>query len=201
MRTAAMVFTGVALLVELGWLAVGSGSIGPVTWVAVALIAATTVTLARVRALVVLTRVALGVLLAGSVADRFGLFGEPGADGVSWGSYAEFVEYTRTLLPSFTATAAPVAAAAATVAEIGLGIALLVGIRTRFTASAAAALFAVFALAMLTSVGFAATAEYAVPVLIGGALIVAAAGASRTARTDHAAEQRNSAVCGNARSR
>ncbi|MFI5503314.1 hypothetical protein ACIA5E_30020 [Nocardia asteroides] len=202
MRTAAVVFTGVALLVELGWLAVGSGSIGPVTWVAVALIGATTVTSARVRALVVLTRVALGVLLAGSVADRFGLFGEPGADGVSWGSYPEFVEYTRTLLPSFAAAAAPVAAVVATVAEIGLGVALLVGIRSRFTAYAAAALFAMFALAMLTSVGFAATAEYAVPVLIGGALLVAAAaGTSPTARTEHAVEQRHSAADGNARSR
>lgn len=66
----------------------------------------------------------------------------------------------------------------------------------------AAALFAVFALAMLTSVGFAATAGYAVPVLIGGALIVAAtAGASGTARTDHGVEQRYSATSGNARSR
>ncbi|GAD85166.1 hypothetical protein [Nocardia asteroides] len=84
----------------------------------------------------------------------------------------------------------------------GLDVALLVGIRTRFTASAAAALFAVFALAMLTSVGFAATAEYAVPVLIGGALIVAAtAGASGTAHTDHGVEQRYSATSGNARSR
>lgn len=80
---------------------------------------------------------------------------------------------------------------------IGLGVALLVGIRTRSTASAAAALFAVFALAMLTSVGFAATAGYAVPVLI----VAATAGASGTARTDHGVEQRYSATGGNARSR
>ncbi|MFD4432887.1 DoxX family membrane protein [Nocardia sp. NPDC058497] len=177
MRTAAIVVTGVAVLVEVGWLVVGDGEIGPVTIGVLALIAMATVTLGRVRALIVLTRVALGVLLAGSVADRFGLFGPPRTDGVSWGSYAEFVDYTRTLLPGFAADAAPLAAGAATVAEVGLGVALIIGVRARMSAAAAAALFTMFAVAMVTSVGFAAMAGYAVPVMIGGALLVSACAA------------------------
>lgn len=177
MRTAAAVFTGVAVLIEVAWLAFGDAGIGPVTMGAAALIAATAVTLGRVRALVVATGVALGVLLVGSVADRFGVFGGPGTAGVSWGSYAEFVDYTRTLLPAFADAAAPIVAGAATVAEGALGVALIFAVRPRITAAATAALFTMFAAAMVTSVGFAATADYAVPVMIGGALLVSAAAA------------------------
>ncbi|MFD4460826.1 hypothetical protein [Nocardia sp. NPDC058480] len=147
-----------------------------------ALVAVTAVTLGRVRALVVVTRVALGVLFAGSVADRFGMFGAPGSAGVSWGSYAEFVDYTRTLLPAFAADAAPIAAGAATVAEAVLGVALIFAVRPRITAAAAAALFTIFAVAMATSIGLAATADYAVPVMIGGALLVSAAPAPQSRR-------------------
>ncbi|MFD4441860.1 hypothetical protein ACFWPK_19005 [Nocardia sp. NPDC058519] len=175
MRTAAAVFTSVAVLVEVAWLAFGDATIGPVTIGVVSLVAVTAVTLGRVRALVVVTRVALGVLFAGSVADRFGMFGAPGSAGVSWGSYAEFVDYTRTLLPAFAADAAPIAAGVATVAEAVLGTALIFAVRPRLTAAAAAALFTMFAVAMVTSVGFAETADYAVPVMIGGALLVSAA--------------------------
>lgn len=182
MRTAAAVFTSVAVLVEVAWLAFGDAMIGPVTIGVVALVAVTAVTLGRVRALVVVTRVALGVLFAGSVADRFGMFGGPGSAGVSWGSYAEFVDYTRTLLPAFAADAAPIAAGAATIAEAVLGAALIFAVRPRITAAAAAALFTMFAMAMVTSVGFAATADYAVPVMLGGALLVSAAPASQSGR-------------------
>lgn len=184
MRTAAAVFTGVAVLIEVAWLAFGNATIGPITMGVAALVAATAATLGRVRALVVATRIALGVLFAGSVADRFGMFGGPGSAGVSWGSYAEFVDYTRTLLPTLAGDAAPIVAGAATVAEGVLGVALIFAVRPRITAAAAAALFTMFAVAMVTSVGFAATADYAVPVMIGGALLVstAAAPASQSRR-------------------
>ncbi|WP_446221814.1 hypothetical protein ACTWPB_18250 [Nocardia sp. IBHARD005] len=166
-----------AVLIEVAWLAFGDATIGAITIGAAALVAVTAATLGRVRALVIATRVALGLLLAGSVADRFGIFGGPGSPGVSWGSYAEFLDYTRTLLPAFAGDAAPIAAAVATVAEGVLGLALIFAVRPRITAAATAALFTMFAVAMATSVGFAATADYAVPVMIGGALLVSTAAA------------------------
>jgi hypothetical protein len=58
---------------------------------------------------------------AGAVADRFGVFGRPGAPGVSWGSWSAFVDYTRTLLHQPPEAVAVVSAAGATAAEVALG--------------------------------------------------------------------------------
>ncbi|MFI6166041.1 hypothetical protein ACIBCN_04560 [Nocardia sp. NPDC051052] len=179
MRTAAWGFACAALVTELGWLLFFDGSLGWITATAVAIVAVHVVTLGRFHLVSVIVRVALGLLLLGSVADRFGLLGASGESGVSWGSFDGFVDYTRTLLPAFATGLASPAAIAATTLEVGLGAALVVGLLARITAAAAAGLLAVFMLAMWTSLGFAAMSAYAVPVLVGGAAMVAAGAAKR----------------------
>lgn len=164
--------TGVALVIELAWLASG-GSTGAVTAIAVGAVAVLVLTRGRRRIVNGVNRVALGLLFAGSVADRFGLLGGPGAAGVSWGDYAAFVDYTRSLLPATLHAMTPVAAVAATVVESVLALALISGVRRRQTAAATAAVLAVFGLAMWSSLGFGAMASYAVPVLCGAAWILA----------------------------
>lgn len=179
MRTAAWGFACAALITELCWLLFFDGSLGWITATAVAIVAVHVVTLGRFRLVSIIVRVALGLLLLGSVADRFGLLGAPGDAGVSWGSFDAFVDYTRTLLPAFAHGLASPTAIAATMLEFGLGVALLVGVVPRITAACTAGLLSAFTLAMWTSLGFAAMSAYAVPVLVGGAAMVATTATGR----------------------
>lgn len=172
-RTSAIAIAALAVVWELIWLLFAHGSIGWITAVVVIAIGVAVLTGGRYSPILLTVRILLGALLLGSVADRFGLFGGPGTEGVSWGGYSEFVDYTRTLLPDFADAAAPVAAASATALEAGLGFALILGIATRRTASASAALFAVFTVAMATSVGVSEMLSYAVPVMAAGAALIA----------------------------
>ncbi len=116
----------------------------------------------------------LGIDLWGSVADRFGLLGAPGHPGVSWGTWASFVHYTGQLVPWFPSPAVP--ALLATTAEVLLGLLLIAGVWWRWVGKATAGLLTIYLAAMLATVGFGAVARYAVPILIGGALVASARG-------------------------
>ncbi len=109
---------------------------------------------------------------AGAVADRFGAFGPPGTAGVSWGSWTAFVDYTRVLLHGVPEPLAVVAAAGATAAEVTLAVALLTGWQRRWVGKAAAGLLTVYLVAMASSVGWGEVARYALPIEIGGALML-----------------------------
>ncbi|MEV4126576.1 hypothetical protein [Nocardia sp. NPDC049707] len=161
-----------ALVTELGWLAFADGSVGSITAVVLASIAALTVTGGRFVVVNTTVRILLGALFAGSVADRFGLLGAPGADGVSWGDYSAFTDYTRTLTPQVLDWSAPALAASATAAEILLAIGLLLGIAAKPAARAATAVLIAFAAAMWTSVGFDEMCSYGVLVVAGGAALL-----------------------------
>ena len=52
----------------------------------------------------VFLRVALGVTFLTAVADRFGLWGPPGADNVVWGNFENFFAYTAQLNPYLHST-------------------------------------------------------------------------------------------------
>src|SRR5689334_19691212 len=82
----------------------------------------------------VFLRVALAVSFLSAVADRFGLWGPFGETHVAWGTFARFVEYTRTLNWFLPGPAAPILAIVATSAETVLAILLLLGWQTRTTA-------------------------------------------------------------------
>jgi uncharacterized membrane protein YphA (DoxX/SURF4 family) len=118
--------------------------------------------------------VLLALVFGGAVADRFGMLGRPGAPGVSWGSWSEFVDDTQILLGGVAGPVVSVAAATATGVEVLLAVALLSGCRRRWTGKAVAGLLAVYLVAMMSTVGLDEVARYSVPVLLGGALLVSA---------------------------
>ncbi|QBS44250.1 hypothetical protein DMB37_33330 [Nocardia sp. CS682] len=176
------------MVTEVDWLLFFDGALGWVTATAVVIVAVHASTVGRFDFMRVVLRVALGLLLLGSVADRVGLFGAPGGAGVSWGSFDAFVDYTRTLLPSFTSGLAGATAIVATVPEVVLGAALVLGVLPRITAACTAGLLSLFMLAMWTALGFGAMSAYAVPVLVAGAAMLATAerrSVERSSVTDH----------------
>lgn len=88
-----------------------------------------------------------------AVADRFGWLGGPGSPGVSWGDWSRFVDYTARLtatgsLPHAVPTSLAVAA---TIAELGIGLGLIVARRPRQFAALAALLTGTYTLCMLAT--------------------------------------------------
>ncbi|QLY32042.1 hypothetical protein [Nocardia huaxiensis] len=188
-RTGALVAAAAVLLGEALWVLLAHGELGWPTATAVVIIGIAVMTRNRWSPATIGVRVVIALLFLGSVADRFGLLGEPGAPGVSWGEYDAFVDYTRKLLPGFLDWSAPTAALTATVLETVLGFGLLVSIKIRYVAAASGALLTGFLIAMWTSVGFGDMMSYAVPVLVAGAALVATAPRHDDAvRADGAAE-------------
>jgi putative oxidoreductase len=118
-----------------------------------------------------LLRLALGVTLLSAVADRFGIWGPPGAATVSWGDWTHFVAYTAKVNSFLPGALAPSLAVVATAAEALLGIALILGIFRRHVAFASAALFAGV---MTLSFGIKAPLSFSVFVDFAAALLVAA---------------------------
>ncbi len=72
-----------------------------------------------------LLRLALGVTLLSAVADRFGIWGPPGAATVAWGDWTHFVAYTAKVNSFLPSALAPALAIVATAAEALLGITLI----------------------------------------------------------------------------
>lgn len=118
--------------------------------------------------------VLLGLDLLGAVSDRFGLFGGPTDPGVSWGSWTSFFDYTQLLLPGLSRPLVVGMAVIASVVEVVLGVSLIVGRGRRWTGKATAGLLGVYLVSMGVTVGWSEVALYAVPVLVGGALLVSA---------------------------
>lgn len=118
-------------------------------------------------------RVALAAGFLSAVADRFGVWGPPGAPQVAWGDWTHFVTQTATLNWFMPRAAAPVIAAVATLAEIGLAIALLVGFRPRETALASGCLLLLFAVAMTVALGPKAPLDYSVFAASAAAFLLA----------------------------
>ncbi|MFS8103078.1 hypothetical protein LFM09_38720 [Lentzea alba] len=71
--------------------------------------------------------VLLGLAFGGAVADRFGLLGAPGSEGVAWGDWRSFTVYTGQPMPWAPEWLVPLAAVGATAAEIALFVWLISG--------------------------------------------------------------------------
>jgi hypothetical protein len=115
-----------------------------------------------------LTAALLALDFAGAVADRFGLY------GTHWGSWDAFVAYTARLLPFVPDSLVGAAAASATAGEMVLAVWLLSGWQRRWAGKAAAGLLALYLLAMGFAIGLTEVAHFALPLQIGGALLVSA---------------------------
>ncbi len=83
----------------------------------------------------------------------------------SWGDFAHFVAYTRTMTTFLPAGLAAPLAVLATVAEITLGVALLLGMRLRLAALGSAVLLAIYAVCMTITLPLAQQFHYTVFVL------------------------------------
>jgi len=120
-----------------------------------------------------LLRVGLAAAFLSAVADRFGLWGQPGSRGVSWGDMAHFYDYTAEVNAFLPSTLIPAVAWLATIAETGLGFALLSGVCRRPVALATGVLLTLFALAMSISLGVHSALAYSVPTAAAAALLLA----------------------------
>ncbi|MBA2737619.1 MAG: DoxX protein [Pyrinomonadaceae bacterium] len=89
-------------------------------------------------------RLALAAAYLASVASRFGLFGE----GVSWGNFQNFLAYTAKVIPFLPASFIPTVGWIATLAEIILGVMLLVGFRIKEAAFLSGVMLILFAIGM-----------------------------------------------------
>ena len=105
------------------------------------------------RAAPLALRWSLAVTLLSAVADRFGIWGPPGAANVSWGDWSHFVAYTAKVNSFLPAVVAPFLAVGSTAAEALLGVALIAGVFPRTVAWASVMLLVLFAGAMTLSFG------------------------------------------------
>src|SRR5262249_36622127 len=114
-------------------------------------------------------RLALAASFLSAVADRLGLWGPPGAAGVSWGSVPKYEEYVAQLNWFLPAGLVPVVGWAATACEVTLAIGLLIGWRLHWVAFAAGILLTTFAVVMAVALGPKSPLDYSVPSAAGAA--------------------------------
>jgi len=107
-------------------------------------------------------RFALGTAFLSAVADRFGLWGAPGAKNVSWGTFPHFVEYTGAVMSLFPSSLTVPFAWAATSAETLLGILLIAGFKVRMASVLSGLLLLSFAIGMITGLGVKKPLDYSV---------------------------------------
>jgi putative oxidoreductase len=115
-------------------------------------------------------RFALGAAFLSGIADRFSLYR---GRNVGYGDFHGFINYTakvNSFMPAFTI---PFLAWAATCAELGLGLALILGIWPRWVALGSFVLLALFGIAMAISFGIKSPLDYSVFSASAGALVLA----------------------------
>ncbi len=104
-------------------------------------------------------RIALGAAFLSGIADRFGLWR---GRNVGYGNFNGFVRYTAKVNSFMPAPTIPLLAWAATIAELVLGLLLVIGIWPRWTSLASAALLILFGIAMAISFGLKSPLDYSV---------------------------------------
>lgn len=107
-------------------------------------------------------RLALGIGFLFPVIDRLGYLGFPGDANVGWGNWANFVDYTHSLMPYLSRELANIYGTIATIAEVIFGILLIIGYKTRYAALGSGGMTLVFALSMLFFAGYRAPFNYSV---------------------------------------
>ncbi len=118
---------------------------------------------------VLYARIALSAGFLSALASRFGVWnGDPGL-----AAFSSFVEYTAEVNSFMPLATIPFLAWAATVAELSLGVALLMGLWPRQVALASAALLALFGTAMAISFGIKSPLDYSVFSASAAALLLA----------------------------
>lgn len=107
-------------------------------------------------------RLALAAAFLSAVSDRLGIWGPPGSRGVAWGDWSHFQTYANMLNSWLPSIIQPFMAVAATVAEVAIGIGLLIPLQTRWVAIASGLLLTWFALSMTFLIGVKPPLDYSV---------------------------------------
>ncbi|MBC7933385.1 MAG: DoxX protein [Rubrivivax sp.] len=115
-------------------------------------------------------RLALGAAYLSSVASRFGLWGE--ANGGS--NFESFLTYTAKLNPFLPLSLIPAIGWIATIAEIVLGVLLIVGLRIRETAILSGVMLILFAIGMTLGEGVKSPFDYSVYTASAASFLLAA---------------------------
>jgi uncharacterized membrane protein YphA (DoxX/SURF4 family) len=115
-------------------------------------------------------RIALGAAFLSGIADRLGLWGKD----VGYRNFAGFLRYTAEVNGFMPAATIPFLAWAATIAELVLGIALVIGVQLKWTALSSALLLLLFGTAMAISFGIKSPLDYSVFSAAAAALMLAA---------------------------
>ncbi|MCC9070370.1 DoxX family protein [Flavobacterium sp. F-65] len=118
-------------------------------------------------------RLALGIGFILPVMDRLGMLGAAGEPNVGWGNWANFVDYTNSLMPYLNHDVTNVMAIIATLAEIVFGILLIIGFKIKTTAYGSFLLTLSFALSMLIFAGYRAPFNYSVFTASAASLLLA----------------------------
>ncbi|AZA84926.1 DoxX protein [Chryseobacterium lactis] len=115
---------------------------------------------------VFLLRIALATGFLSAVASRLGFWGSKSS---GWKNFVQYTTDTNSFLPS---SWAPGIAVGSTVAELSIGILLLIGYKVGKTSLCASALTFLFAIAMSISFGFKEPLDYSVFVFSAGAFLL-----------------------------
>lgn len=108
-------------------------------------------------------RLALAFSFLSAVADRLGWWTPLlGSENVVWGNMTNFIAYTGVLIPWIPKLLLPFVAWTATLAEILLGVLLLIGFQQRIVALLSGVLLLTFAFSMLFFVSIKAPFDYSV---------------------------------------
>jgi putative oxidoreductase len=118
----------------------------------------------------VYARITLGIAFLSGIADRFGLWR---GRNVGYGNFAGFMRFTAQVNSFMPASSIPFLAWTATIAELVLGILLLIGIWPRWTALASALLLILFGTAMAISFGPKSPLDYSVFSASAAAILLA----------------------------
>ncbi|MFP3590638.1 DoxX family protein [Chryseobacterium sp. SIMBA_038] len=109
-----------------------------------------------------LLRFALGITFLTPVSDRLGILGPMGERNIEWGNWENFIDYTTTLMPFMDRPMVNVMGGIATVAELIIGVLLIIGYKTKYAAISSCVLTLIFILSMTVFKGIKAPINYAV---------------------------------------
>jgi putative oxidoreductase len=118
-------------------------------------------------------RIALAAAFLSSNADRFGFWGSPGTNGVTWGNWKSFVATVAYMNPFLPRGAAPFLSVVVTCLELGLAVLLLLGAWRRQVAMATSVLLFLFATSLAIFVGVKTSLGYSVYSASAAALLLA----------------------------
>ena len=108
-------------------------------------------------------RIAIAMSFLSAVADRFGWWTPVlGNENVVWGNMGNFIAYTGVLVPWISKQVLPLLAWLVTIAEVVLGVLLIIGYQKRIVALLSGLLLLTFAFSMMFFSSIKAQLDYSV---------------------------------------